>query len=221
MLPSRHSTYAFMRRLALVMLCFCASFAFGQAVPPSLPGQLPSVQPPLGDLESEPAHLAAPCSGGHAVDPDRAAATRPRGADRDALVVARSSGSAGASPWAGPCSSADFAAATGAAFIELVATSTDDCLDELWSFDGDVEVAIAPANVLLIASAIESEALDLLGNSERLRRMSYFYQIAFYHEFYQSSVTYDDPTFSAAIQAMVTIGQQPELITGDPPVSLL
>ena len=221
MLPRHHSIYAFMRRLALVMLCFCASVAFGQALPPSTPGQLPLLQPPLGDLESETSHLDAPCSGGHAADPDRAGAKQPLGADRDALVVVRSSGSAGASPWAGPCSSADFAAATGAAFVELVATSTDDCLDELWSFDGDVEVAIAPGNVVLIASAIESEALDLLGNSERLRRMSYFYQIAFYHEFYQASVTYDAPTFSAAVQAMVTIGQQPELITVDPPVSLL
>ena len=76
MLPRRHSTYAFMRRLALVMLCFCASFAFGQAVPPSPPGQLPPLQPPVGDLESETAYLDAPCSGGHAVDPARAAATR-------------------------------------------------------------------------------------------------------------------------------------------------
>ena len=219
MLPMRHSTW--MRRWALVILCFCSSFALGQELPPSSTGQLPPLQPPLGDLESETAYLDAHCSGGHAADPDRAVATRPRGADRDALVVARSSGNSGASPWAGPCTSADFAAATGAAFVEMVATSTDDCLDQLWTFDGDVEAAISPGNVLLIAAAIEVEALDLLVNAERLRRLCYFYQIAFYHEFYQASVTYDEPTSAAAGQAMVTIGQQPALITVNPPVSLL
>jgi hypothetical protein len=103
----------------------------------------------------------------------------------------------------------------------MVATSTDDCLDQLWTFDGDVEAAISPGNVLLIAAAIEVEALDLLVNAERLRRLCYFYQIAFYHEFYQASVTYDEPTSAAAGQAMVTIGQQPALITVNPPVSLL
>ena len=218
-----------MHRFSLIMPFLWVSVAFGQAPPPAPPGQLSPLQPPSGDIESEIAYLDAPCSGGHAVDPNRAVGTFPGGCGRDVQVAARrgtpsSGGGSGAGPtsWpSGPCSSADFAAATGAAFVELVATSTDACLNELWTFDGDVETAISPANVLLIASTIETEALDLLGNSERLRRMTYFYQIAFYHEYYQPSVTYDPSTGAAAVQAMVTIGEQPDLITVNPPISLL
>lgn len=218
-----------MRRFSMVIPLLWVSVAFGQTPAPTSAGELSPLQPPTGDIESEIACLDAPCSGGHAVDPDRAVTTRPGGAGRDLQATDRrgipsSGGSSGTGPtnWpSGPCSPADFAAATGAAFVDLVATSTDACLNTLWTFGSDVEAAISPANVLLIASAIEAEALDLLGNSERLRRMTYFYQIAFYHEFYQPSVAYDAPTGTAAAQAMVAVGQQPDLITVNPPVSLL
>ena len=222
-----------MYKFTLAILCLCVTAASGQAPPPatqsSPQGQLLHLVPPAGDLESEISALDAPCSGGHAVDPDQAMTQLVRGSGRDLQVAARAgspstgggSGSAPTSFPAGPCTSADFAAATGAAFVELVATSTDACLEQLWTFAGDVQTAISPGNVVLIAATIEVEAPDLLVNAERLRRMCYFYQIAFYHQFYQASVTYDDPTFAAAVQAMVTVGQQPELITVNPPVSLL
>ncbi len=222
-----------MFKLTLAVLCIFVTTVTGQAQPPATPsapqGQLIHPVPPAGDLESAIATLDAPCSGGHAVDPNQAMTQLVRGCGRDLQVAARAGspstgGGSGSTPSSfpiGPCTSADFAAATGAVFVEMVATSTDACLEQLWTFDSDVQTAISPGNVVLIAAAIEVEALDLLVNAERLRRLCYFYQIAFYHQFYQASVAYDDPTFAAAVQAMVTVGQQPDLITVNPPESLL
>jgi len=104
-----------------------------------------------------------------------------RGSGRDLQVAARAgspstgggSGSAPTSFPTGPCTSADFAAATGAAFVEMVATSTDACLDQLWTFDGDVQTAISPGNVMLIAATIEVEALDLLITTRSLSITSF------------------------------------------------
>ncbi len=222
-----------MFKYTMAILCLLVTVASGQTPPPATPsspqGPLIDVVPPAGDFDSEIANIDAPCSGGHAMDPDQALTQFVHGCGRDLKIAAQAgtssagggSGSAPTSFPTGPCSSADFAAANGAVFVEMVATSTDSCLDLLWSFDGDVQTAISPGNVVLIADAIQMEALDLLSNAERLRKLCYFYQIAFYHEFYQASVTYDDPTFDAAVQAMVVVGQQPELITANPPVSLL
>ncbi|NCF98997.1 MAG: hypothetical protein GWP39_05735 [Planctomycetia bacterium] len=222
-----------MKRLTLTLLCLVGTFSYGQVAPPlSSPLSPPppeQQEAPAGHFKSQRIALEARCSGGQTSQPDQAQRPLAGSSAKDLQSafldgVAATGGGSTAGPTSGPvgpCTSAEFAAATGAAFVELVATSADDCLEQLWNFDGDVETAISPANILLIAAAIDLEALDLLINVDRLRRMTYFYQIAFFHEFYQSSVNYDDPTIEAAQLAMVTVGQQPELIVVDPPVDLL
>lgn len=211
-----------MFRLLMIISCMWVTTASGQVQPPD--PQLSTV-PPCGAVDSEIGDRFSSCSRGHSVDPQQAMTASPQGHRTDLLAATAGAGNgstSGPTSWPmGPCTSADFAAASGAALVELVATSTYDCLDQMWSFDGDVQIAISSANVQTIASAIEIESLDLLGNSERLRRLCYFFQIAFYHEFYQASVVYDDLIFTAAQQSLVTMGQQPDLITINPPLDLL
>ncbi|MDG1456226.1 MAG: M9 family metallopeptidase N-terminal domain-containing protein, partial [Planctomycetota bacterium] len=191
-----------MTRLTLTLLCFLGSFSYGQVAPPSPPPPPPppeQQEAPVGHFKSQRIALEARCSGGQAAQLDQAQRPLAGSSAKDLQSVfldgvAATGGGSTAGPTsgpAGPCTSSEFAATTGAAFVELVATSADDCLEQLWNFDGDVETAISPANVLLIAAAINLEALDLLVNVDRLRRMTYFYQIAFFHEFYQPSVNYD------------------------------
>lgn len=104
-----------------------------------------------------------------------------------------------------PCSPAAFAALSGSAFVDAIANASDYCLSTLWTYDADVAAVCAPVKVVEISTAIQADCADLIANAERLRRMSLYYQIAFYHEFYESGLTYDGTTHAAAQTAMAAI----------------
>ena len=112
---------------------------------------------------------------------------------------------------AGPCTSADFAVLSGSTLVDAIADA-GNCLNVLWSFDGDVATVVASANVELVATAITTEATTLLGSAARLESLCYFLQIALFHEFFESSVVYPGTTFAAAGQAMVDIASSPDFL---------
>ena len=115
----------------------------------------------------------------------------------------------------GPCSAAEFAALQGPALVEALATA-GSCLDTLWSFDPNVRTVVAPDNVSLVASAISSAATDLKAHAPRVESLAYFFQIAFYHEFYESSVTYSAATFDAAQLSLVAVSASGRFLDEDP-----
>ncbi len=120
-------------------------------------------------------------------------------------------------PTLGPCSSSDFAALSGNNLVNAIA-GAGPCLDVLFSYDTDVQTVIAPANATLVANAISLESANLTGNATRLRNMSYFLQIGFFHEFYEPSVTYDATTVSNAQQAMIDIAASVDFLDESQPV---
>lgn len=111
------------------------------------------------------------------------------------------------------CSPSDYAALSGAALVNELAGGTGTCLGTLWSFDGDVATVIAATNVTAVAAEIETLAADVAANAVAITNLAYFYQIAFFHEFYQSEVTYDESTFDAARQALVAVAASPYLLS--------
>ncbi|MCG8669136.1 MAG: M9 family metallopeptidase N-terminal domain-containing protein, partial [Pseudomonadales bacterium] len=121
----------------------------------------------------------------------------------------------GSGPSSAPCSPPEYAALAGVEFAEAVATSRVACLGSLWSFDGDVAAALVAPNIVAVADSIATDAADLSLNATRLARSALLYQIAFFHEFYQSALTYDAATFAAAQAAMTVIGDDSALVAGD------
>jgi hypothetical protein len=119
---------------------------------------------------------------------------------------------------AGPCSAAAYAALDPNDLPAALATSADNCLGSLWAFDADVATVIAPANVAAVAALISSDTADVTANAARLRQLAVYYQIAFFHEFYEAAVSYDVPTQDAARQAMVDIATAPPFVTDTPAI---
>lgn len=106
---------------------------------------------------------------------------------------------------AGPCSPSEFAALSGMALVNALADGGGSCVESLWSFDADVANVIQPANVNLVANTITAESGSLTTNAARVENLLLFFQIAFYHAFYESSVNYDPATFALAQQAVVDV----------------
>lgn len=119
------------------------------------------------------------------------------------------------------CTSADFAALSGAALIEAVATSDYECMRPLFTFDADVATVISQANVNLFAAQITSEAADVAANAARLRQMALYFQIAFYHDYYEASVNYDGATRTAAQGALMAIANSPQFLQDGATLSTL
>lgn len=187
--------------------------------------------PPVGDPLRETRFYDAPCSGGHAASAPSFGASQPLVSteDRDLLLEAldtrrSTSGWVGFAGGAGVgtgCSPADLALLTGSDFAEGIAGADFACLDQLWSFGPDSAQACSGANVVAIAEAMTVEAPSVSANAGRLERYAYYFQIAFFHEFYESSLTYDATTVEAAQTALVLLGGQPGLVGPTPPLDLL
>ncbi len=109
------------------------------------------------------------------------------------------------------CSAAQFDL-SGSALVNAVATG-GSCLDVLWSFDATVASVIQPGNISAIAAAIVSESQQLAANAGRITNLTYFLQIAYFHEFYQSSVTYSGAVNDAAQSAVAGIGTKPAFLS--------
>ncbi len=105
----------------------------------------------------------------------------------------------------GPCAPAEFAALSGPALAEAIASATDSCLSALWNYSSDVEAVCAATNVLAVAAALGQEAPGLPTSADRIRRLLLFCQIAFYHEFYEPGLDYDESTESAVRAAVAQI----------------
>ncbi|MHC4936747.1 MAG: collagenase [Planctomycetota bacterium] len=174
-------------------------------------------QPPAGAAEAISA--PPPCSlAASAREPAESEAPAASSGDLRARVAARAAAqTSGAGSGIGtsfvgpPCSAGEFALLQGVALVDAIAAASDACLGSLWSFDADVAQVIAGGTVVLVADRITALAVDTVANAEALRRLAYFYQIAFYHEFYEGTVSYDGATEQAAIGAMVTLGTSLDL----------
>lgn len=105
-----------------------------------------------------------------------------------------------------PCTSAAFAALSGQPLVDALAASSGSCMSALWSFDADVAAVIAAPNIDLCAAQMTSDALNVTTNAAPLEQLAFFYQIAFFHEFYEGSVSYPGTTFTAAQQALADLG---------------
>jgi len=101
------------------------------------------------------------------------------------------------------CSPAGFAEAEDVA--EAIATSTSECISELWAFDSDTATVISEENVVTVSDAIEDDAGDLVSNLDRVTNLVLFLQIAFYHEFYESTVSYGPGAYSAAQNSLLEV----------------
>lgn len=111
------------------------------------------------------------------------------------------------------CSAAEFASLSGFAFTDAVATATDACLGTLWTFDSNVQFAISEARVQEVVNAIQSESPDLANRATRIDQYLYYLQIAFYHEFYQSGVTYSSSLVSQAGNVVASVGTRSAFFT--------
>ena len=110
--------------------------------------------------------------------------------------------------------SAEFAALNGQAFVDAVATADDAGIYSLWTYDASTAVAISSSRVSLIVNAINAERH---GDPARLGSLVYFIQIAFYHEFYQSVVSYDSALKAQAANAIVAVGSRADFLNeGNP-----
>lgn len=105
---------------------------------------------------------------------------------------------------------AQLAALDGADFVNAIASCTDQDLYPLWTFDSNVAVIVSPSRVGLIANALQSE---LNGDPARLAQFIYYFQIAFYHEFYQASVTYDQNLKDQAGFAVASVGDRADFLS--------
>lgn len=108
-------------------------------------------------------------------------------------------------------SAAAFAALSGQALVDELA-DPQSVLDVLWSFDGDVATVVAQANVTLVAAEIQLLGGQLAANADRLAGLVYFLQIAYFHEFFQSSLTYDVTTTDACAQAVAGLSTSPDFL---------
>ncbi|MEM7165037.1 MAG: collagenase [Planctomycetota bacterium] len=105
-----------------------------------------------------------------------------------------------------PCSAADFALLSGQPLVDALATSSDACLGSLWSFDAAVAQVIASTHIELMATQMTADASNISASSAALQHLAYVYQIAFFHEFYESTLSYSPTTFAAAQLALVNLG---------------
>ncbi len=117
-----------------------------------------------------------------------------------------------------PCSPSEFAALSGGVLVEALAGSSEACLGSLWSFDADVATVLGSANVVQVSSAMTADAANLILNASRLDRLALVHQIAFFHEFFQSSLTYDAATFQAAQSGLMAIASSPDFFDAAPTV---
>lgn len=106
------------------------------------------------------------------------------------------------------CSSAEFAGLSGSAFSDAVASSTDACLGNLWTFDGNAAIAVDESHVLAVINALNIERGDLVNRAARVEQYLYYLQIAYYHEFYQSGVNYSAGLNAAAQSAVALVGSE-------------
>jgi microbial collagenase len=108
-------------------------------------------------------------------------------------------------------SAAAFAALSGQALVDELA-DPQSVLDVLWAFDGDVETVMAQGNVALVAAEIGLLGAQLAANADRLAGLVYFLQIAYFHEFYQASLSYDGATNDACALAVASLATSPDFL---------
>ncbi len=180
--------------------------------------------PPAGDVIADSRFLDAPCSGGTLATTivNNSAPTISRG-DRRRMLSTLPPGPSGAPAAAtsAPCVAADFLGLDATTFAESVASADLACLASFWLFNSDVEAILTSDNVQGVAELLQADAVGVVLNADRLERCAFFLQIAFFHEFYQSTVSYTTTSTDAASVAMAFLGEQPALVSASPPLDLL
>ncbi len=166
--------------------------------------------PPANSSSHDARACAVHVEGRDAVTADRAPArldARPRSGS-----VPRPPALGGTLAAGEPCSAAEFEALSGASLVEAIAGSSHNCLYELWSYDADVATVIDGSNIVLVANQMTADAADVAANASRLTQMAFFYQIAFFHAWYQAGTSYDAATVDAAQQALLAIAADPAFL---------
>ncbi|MDJ0838311.1 MAG: collagenase [Acidobacteriota bacterium] len=179
----------------LLFLCLCATVSLAAE----------GLQPPTRPAELDARHCAVKLD-----RPTRHAAPvlpKPPPHDADRRPEMRRMGKATA------CTGAEFAALSSATFADAVANATDSCLYNLWTWDGNVQTAISGTRVDAVADLMRSEGADIAANAARLKQMTYYLQIAYYHEFYQSAVTYSASTDNNAADAVAGLSNRSAFFT--------
>ena len=121
----------------------------------------------------------------------------------------------------GSCSPAALASLTPAELADAVTQSTTACLDTLWTFSDDVAAVVSEANVLAAAAAVPGELGDFAANANRLHRLAYFFHIAFFHEWYEPSLSYSSDTLGAVQDALAAYTDEPGFYLESPDLTLL
>jgi hypothetical protein len=117
-----------------------------------------------------------------------------------------------------PCSTADFAALSGTALVDALGAASGNCLSTLWSFDGDVAIVLSESNLALVSAAILADAASLSVNAQRIENLMRVQQIAFYHEFYNASLTYTPAAYTAAQQGHVQVAASADFMLETTPL---
>jgi len=210
--------------VGLVLATWIATPGRAQAPPPTSPGLPPAAAPLSGnwrpaDLCSRAmpsgasVHTGAPVPSAADLERQRSVSGRAGGpVSTTAVAIAPS-------PW-DPCSPSELAKLSSQALVQAIATGAP-CLDPLWSFDAVVATVVRPENVEAIGNAMVTESQSLSANADRLTNLAYFYQIAFYHEWYQSTVSYSGAVVDAAQQGMAAMAANPDFLLETPPVKEL
>lgn len=111
---------------------------------------------------------------------------------------------------------AEWAAYTQQELIQAIAVSGYNDMRPLFYFDSNVEAVMSQANLLAVANNLTALVANYASNLNAIRAHLLYIQIAYYHDWYQSSIDYDAATDIIVRSAMGAVGSSPAFLTTAP-----